>query len=215
MSARKQVIKKPARSYHHADLRRALMDAAIVYLRDGDVTGLTMQVLARAAGVSPGAPYHHFPDKLSLIAALATEGFALWLERATQAVAKAGAPRGQLEALAHHWLRFAEAHPAHYRVMFLPDVEDRVRFAALHETSGQGLTLLVDVLALCLPGAPLPVLLGRAVVVWSTLHGFASLRSARVLTNIPGLPRLASLERDAVAQVVATALLPVRRDAAR
>jgi AcrR family transcriptional regulator len=129
MSPRKQPIKKPARSYHHANLRRALMDAAIAYLREGDVTGLTMQVLARAAGVSPGAPYHHFPDKVSVVAALATEGFALWLERATQAVAKAPTPQGQLEALAKQWLRFAEAHPSHYRVMFLPDVEDRVRFA--------------------------------------------------------------------------------------
>ncbi|MBC7837271.1 MAG: hypothetical protein H7Y39_01305, partial [Nitrospiraceae bacterium] len=45
---------------------------------------------------------------------------------------------------------------------------------------------------------------------WSTLHGFASLRNARVLTNIPGLPSLASLEGDAVEQVVAVALLPVR-----
>lgn len=211
MVPRKKPIKKHASSYHHADLRRALMDAAIAYLREGDVTGLTMQVLARAAGVSPGAPYHHFPDKVSLVAALATEGFALWTDRATQAVAKATTPQDALEALAKLWLRFAHAHPSHYRVMFLPDVEDRVRFAELHETSGKGLTLLVGVLARCLPGAPMPMLLGRAVVAWSTLHGFASLRNARVLTNIPGLPSLASLEQDAVQQVVAAALLPLKR----
>jgi AcrR family transcriptional regulator len=210
MSPRKQPIKKPARSYHHADLRRALLDAAIVSLREGDVTSLTMQMLARAAGVSPGAPYHHFADKVAVVAALATEGFALWLEGATQAVKRATTPQSEFEAIARLWLRFADAHPSHYRVMFLPDVEDRVRFAELHETSGQGLALLVGVLARCLPGASSQVLMGRAVVAWSTLHGFASLRSARVLTNIPGLPSLRSLERDAVEQVVAVALLPVQ-----
>jgi AcrR family transcriptional regulator len=209
VSPRRAPLKKPARSYHHLDLRRALLDAAIAYLRGGDVTGLTMQVLARAAGVSPGAPYHHFPDKVSVVAALATEGFVLWLEGATQAVAKAPTPPDQLEALARLWLRFAATHPSHYRVMFLPDVEDRERFARLHAASGQGLDLLVGVLARCLPGAPRGALLGRAVVAWSTLHGFASLRNARVLTNIPGLPGLAVLERATVEQVVAIASAPL------
>jgi AcrR family transcriptional regulator len=189
-------------AYHHEDLRRALLDAAIVHLRDGDVTALTVQLLARAVGVSPGAPYHHFPDKIAVLAALAQEGFELWLADAQTAVAQATAPEAGLAGLAQAWLDFATRHPSHYRVMFLPDIGDRHRFATLHEASGRGLTLLVDVLARCLPRASETDLLARAVTVWSTVHGFASLKNAGVLTNIPGMPRLDVLETAAVANVV-------------
>lgn len=194
--------------YHHQDLRRALLDAAIDHLREGDVTGLTMQILARAAGVSAGAPYHHFPNKVTLLAALATEGFELWLERATRAVTAERGGAARLAALAHAWLRFAAAHPSHYRVMFLPDLEDRARFAELHATSGKGLALLLGVLTEGLPGAESALVKARAVAAWSALHGFASLRHAGVLTNIPGLPGITTLERELVHQVVAAALLP-------
>jgi hypothetical protein len=86
--------------------------------------------------------------------------------------------------------------------MFLPDVEDRVRFASLHETSGRGLSLLVEVLASCLPALPPPQVLARAVVMWSTMHGFASLKNAGVLDNIPALPSMRVLEQAAVESVL-------------
>lgn len=196
------------KGYHHEDLRRALLDGAIAFLRGGDVTGLTIQALARAAGVSPGAPYHHFPDKVSLLAALATEGFELWNARAAAVLATGGSVAQRLAGLGRAWLAFAAAHPSHYQVMFLRDVEDRARFATLHETSGRGLLRLVELLGEGLPGATPSLLLARAVAAWSTLHGFASLRAAGVLANIPALPALSTLEREAVAQVVAAALSP-------
>jgi len=192
--------------YHHEDLRRALLDGAIAHLRDGDVTGLTMQVLARAAGVSPGAPYHHFKDKVAVIAALAEEGFALWLKRAEAAISGANAPLDRLNALASSWLRFAVAHPSHYRVMFLRDIEDRERFATLHETSGRGLVLLVNILGDMHRGASRERLLALAVAVWSALHGFASLRNAGVLGNIPGLPSVGELEAATVRAAASAAL---------
>jgi AcrR family transcriptional regulator len=194
------------KGYHHQDLRRALLDGAIAFLREGDVTGLTIQVLARSAGVSPGAPYHHFPDKVSLLAALATEGFEQWNARATTVLAAGGSVAQRLAGLGHAWLAFAAEHPSHYQVMFLRDVEDRARFVTLHETSGRGLVRLVELLGEGLPGAQPSLLLARAVAAWSTLHGFASLRAAGVLANIPALPSLSALEREAVAQVVAAAL---------
>lgn len=197
---------KKKTAYHHEDLRRALLDAAIVYLRKGDVTGLTMQSLARAAGVSPGAPYHHFEDKVSVIAELATEGFALWLKTARDALARSDDPRTQLEALARAWLAFTAAHPSHYRIMFLRDVEDRKRFAKLHATSGEGLALLAGVLHRCLPGEAMNVVLARAVAAWSTLHGFASLRNDGVFANRPELPPLTDLENEAVGRVLSGAL---------
>lgn len=203
--ARKAPLPQPRKkvAYHHEDLRRALLDAAIVHLREGEVTALTIQLLARAVGVSPGAPYHHFPDKLALLAALAEEGFGLWFERAERAVRQAGTPEAALAALAQAWLDFATSHPSHYRVMFLQDIGDRKRFASLHATSARGLALLVEVLGRCLPDTPLRELLGQAVSILSTVHGFASLKGAGVLANIPELPAVAELEHAMVASITA------------
>jgi AcrR family transcriptional regulator len=193
-------------SYHHEDLRRALLDAALAHLRNGDVTALTIQGLARAAGVSPGAPYHHFSDKISILAAVAEEGFELWLGQALGLRAKAHNAKDMLEMLVSSWLDFTKTHAPHYRVMFLPDIEDRIRFGSLHATSGKCLALLLEVLSACLPGAPMKTLKVRAVFLWSALHGLASLRSAGVLSNVPGLPKLEVLERATVVQAVASAL---------
>jgi AcrR family transcriptional regulator len=207
MTARRAALAKPKkkRTYHHDDLRRALLDAALAHLRLGDVTTLNLQVLARAAGVSRGAPYHHFADKVALLAGLAEEGFERWLTQAQAIVARELPPSEALAALMQAWLDFASRHPEHYRVMFLRDIEDRARFASLHATSTRGLALLVGTLARLVPRATQRELLARAVSLWSSVHGFAALRDAGVLTNIPGLPPLAELEQELLTSLVGRA----------
>src|SRR5687767_2010801 len=68
----RQVAKK---SYHHGDLRRALVDAGLRLIAKRGVEGFTLRETARVAGVSQTAPYRHFPDKAALLAAVAEEGF--------------------------------------------------------------------------------------------------------------------------------------------
>src|SRR5215470_4643684 len=67
--------KKPARKYHHGDLRRALVDAALAIVERAGPGALSLRELARRAGVSHAAPYRHFESREALLAALATEGF--------------------------------------------------------------------------------------------------------------------------------------------
>ena len=196
-----------AKPYHHGDLREGLINAAVIRVREQGPESLTVRGLAAALDVSPSAAYHHFPDKLALIGALATEGYEIWMQRARRAVAAKSSPEAQLAALAHGWLRFAATYPSHYRVMFLPDLEDRERFASLHAVSGAGLALLLGVLARGMPTASPELVKARAIVAWSTLHGFASLRSAGVLGNIPSLPGIRRLEQEAVQQVIAAAFV--------
>jgi AcrR family transcriptional regulator len=62
--------------YHHGDLRRALLDASLALVAEGGIGALSLREVARKAGVSHNAPYHHFKDRGSLLAALAEEGFA-------------------------------------------------------------------------------------------------------------------------------------------
>jgi AcrR family transcriptional regulator len=63
-------------AYHHGDLRRALLAASLDLVDEGGIGALSLREVARKAGVSHNAPYHHFRDRGSLLAALAEEGFA-------------------------------------------------------------------------------------------------------------------------------------------
>ena len=67
--------RKSTRAYHHGDLRAALVASACQLLEEKGVTALSLREVARRSGVSQAAPYRHFPDKASLLAAVAAEGF--------------------------------------------------------------------------------------------------------------------------------------------
>src|ERR1700759_3881967 len=83
-----------ARPYHHGDLSRALVDAARRLLEREGPSALSLRAVAREAGVSPAAPYHHFKDKSELLDAVAMEGF----ERLKAALAEAFAAASGDEA---------------------------------------------------------------------------------------------------------------------
>jgi len=113
--------------YHHGDLRRALLEAAMVIIERDGPAALTLRAVAREAGVSPAAPYHHFKDKGELLYAVAKEGF----HRLKQAMANAVGPLST-HAMGVAYVEFAQANPALYRVMYdcarsmdtLPDSAD-------------------------------------------------------------------------------------------
>jgi AcrR family transcriptional regulator len=106
-----------ARPYHHGDLRRALVDAARRILEAEGPTALSLRAVAREAGVSPAAPYHHFKDKAELLDAVASEGWQML--DAAMAKAKAAAEgREKLTALGIAYVCFARENPALYRVMY-------------------------------------------------------------------------------------------------
>ncbi|MET0274519.1 MAG: TetR/AcrR family transcriptional regulator [Phenylobacterium sp.] len=106
------------RPYHHGDLSRALIDAARRLLEAEGPSALSLRAVAREAGVSPAAPYHHFKDKGELLDAVAQEGWTM-LDQAL-ATAKANAPslREAMSALGVAYVCFARDNPALYRVMY-------------------------------------------------------------------------------------------------
>jgi AcrR family transcriptional regulator len=107
-----------ARPYHHGDLRRALIDAARRLLESEGPSALSLRAVAREAGVSPAAPYHHFKDKGELLDAVAGEGW-MMLDHAIVA-AKASAPSIQaaMTEIGVAYVCFATNNPALYRVMY-------------------------------------------------------------------------------------------------
>jgi AcrR family transcriptional regulator len=104
------------RPYHHGDLRRALIQAAErILVRDGP-QGLSLRAVAREAGVSPAAPYHHFKDKSDLLSAIAEAGFDALSEAIRSALAAEG--EHKMVVIGAAYVKFAREHPALYRVMY-------------------------------------------------------------------------------------------------
>lgn len=113
--------------YHHGDLRRALVTAALESLPEVGAERLSLRDIARRAGVSAAAPYHHFADRDALVGAVAAECWQLLLAALEAAVAEAGDDqrrRFQLTGIAY--IRFAVAHPAHFRAMELPGIAKKI-----------------------------------------------------------------------------------------
>jgi len=107
-----------ARPYHHGDLRRALIDAASRLLETEGPSALSLRAVAREAGVSPAAPYHHFKDKGELLEAVAEEGWKMLDAAMARAKAQAPSAREAMNGLGVAYVCFARENPALYRVMY-------------------------------------------------------------------------------------------------
>jgi AcrR family transcriptional regulator len=106
------------RPYHHGDLSRALVEAARRILEAEGPAALTLRAVAREAGVSPAAPYHHFRDKCELIDAVAAQGWQALSEGIAEARRNAASPRDALADIGVAYVRFARQNPALYRIMY-------------------------------------------------------------------------------------------------
>lgn len=105
------------KSYHHGDLRAALVEAGLKALETQDIGEISLRQLAREVGVSPTAVYRHFPDKDALMAALAQAGIeqmAAWQKVAAEATGEDNA----FAATGRAYVRWALAHPALFRLVF-------------------------------------------------------------------------------------------------
>lgn len=111
-------VASEARPYHHGDLRRGLVDAARRILEADGPSALSLRAVAREAGVSPAAPYHHFKDKGELLDAVAMEGWEALGEALAAARANAGPDDVIVSELGVAYVCFARDNPALYRVMY-------------------------------------------------------------------------------------------------
>jgi AcrR family transcriptional regulator len=107
-----------SRPYHHGDLSRALVDAARRILESEGPAALSLRAVAREAGVSPAAPYHHFKDKSELLEAVAHEGWGALDAVLIEARASAKDASERMTGLGVAYVKFARDNPALYRVMY-------------------------------------------------------------------------------------------------
>ena len=105
-------------AYHHGDLKRSLVEAALALVSEKQDWDFSLREVARRAGVSHNAPYNHFADKRDLLAAVAAAGYEALRVRLLAAAADADAPEAALVATGVAYVRFGAENPAHYRLMF-------------------------------------------------------------------------------------------------
>ncbi|MFI1501000.1 TetR/AcrR family transcriptional regulator [Streptomyces platensis] len=156
-------------------LRARLVQAGVDLLTEEGVQALSLREIARRAGVSHGAPRRHFPTHLSLLSAIARQGFA---DLADKVAAEIGDhhrtdPRAQLMALGRGYLDFALTHRGMFELMFRHDLLES-NHLGLRETSLPLFQVLVDLISRAQPRSdlPPPVVAGA---LWSNLHGIAQL----------------------------------------
>ena len=159
-----------SRPYHHGDLRRAILDAAVSVIPEAGPAGLSLRDLARRAGVSHAAPAHHFGDKAGLLTAVAVEGYNLLAEELTGAQQRTG----DFLELGVAYVRFAVNHRAHFEVMFRPDLyhPDDPDLQTARERAGAALYGGAGSIPTGQRGPDVRV---AGVAAWSLVHGFATL----------------------------------------
>ncbi|MEO6525149.1 MAG: TetR/AcrR family transcriptional regulator [Gemmatimonadaceae bacterium] len=166
----------PPSTYHHGDLRAALVAAALHILEAEGLGAMSLRAVARAVGVSQTAPYRHFPDRRALVGAVAAEGFRR-LEVAMQRAMASNAGRIGFKDVARAYVAFGRANPALYRVMFGPEVADTHDLPELAATSTSALRFVQGGLEQ-LQAAGL-VRAGdasvMATITWASLHGLVSI----------------------------------------
>ena len=116
---RRPAARKPSRPYHHGDLRRVLIDAALQLVNEGGADAVNVREAARRAGVSPGAPFRHFPSRDALIQAVAEEAQRRFRAEIEQALADAPAddPLGRFRRIGLAYLRWAMRNPTHFEII--------------------------------------------------------------------------------------------------
>src|SRR6478609_8541931 len=102
------------RPYHHGDLRRAIVNAALDILRETESLEFSLRELARRAGVTHNAPYKHFADKRDLLAAVSAAGFDMLTKRMAREIAGLRNPQARLSAMMGAYIRHGVENPALY-----------------------------------------------------------------------------------------------------
>jgi AcrR family transcriptional regulator len=174
----------PERPYHHGDLRRAIVTAALDILSETQSLEFSLRELARRAGVSHNAPYKHFAEKRELLAAVSTAGFERLAQRMSNAMTGHGNARTQLFAMLRAYIQHGVENPALYRLMFggFLSTPDDGRPAIERAAAERIKALLTGVIVEGALGRAIPntprnerKIAGAILACWSLVHGLTML----------------------------------------
>ncbi len=178
--AGKQAPGPEPKPYHHGNLRESLLEAADTVLAREGALGITLREVAKEAGVSHAAPYHHFASLDDMLAAVAERGF-LRLREAMAERAQAVDTGERLLQIAEIYVSSARANPAQFRLMFGPLLARKTEFPPL-KVAAESAFGLVHAAARAHDAKNGSEL---ALVCWSFAHGLSNLLIDGAFDGLP------------------------------
>lgn len=177
-----------AQSYHHGNLKQALLETALEHLILNGPDKISLRALARDVGVSQTAPYRHFEDKTALLAALAAEGFRRLNKASGLVVNIEDSAEKALQMSGKAYIHFALDNPALYRLMFGPMLSPDDDFPELEEAGSQAFDVIVSIVQRGINRGEFvnkdPLLVANST--WAMVHGVSSLMLDRRFDCVEG-----------------------------
>jgi AcrR family transcriptional regulator len=191
-------------TYHHGDLRDALLRSAESILKRDGLGALTLRAAARAAGVSHAAPAHHFPDLSSLLSALAAEG----LDRLTDKLLEVENKEGDIPfQLAKTYVAFARANPALFQLMSDPIRLDS-KSSALQAARKRAISVLAGTRGANMEHLTLSQV-GAMTANWALIHGLSLLSLTGRLGALVRLAPEGTTEMDLIESAIQSMKRPI------
>jgi AcrR family transcriptional regulator len=164
-------------SYHHGALRETLLDTTLRLIQTEGIGAVSLRRVAREAGVSPGAPYHHFADRADLLAALSARGYDLLAAQLAAARTRTASPVRALAGLMRAYVAFARREPGYFRLMFRPELSGTRQHPGLKAAEHAAKEQLQAAVADCVDAGIVTADQAGVleVAAWSLAHGLASL----------------------------------------
>lgn len=151
-------------------LRRVVLDVAVAIARDEGPDAISLRKVARDAGVSHQAPYHHFGDRAGIFAAIAEEGFS------KLSAALINSHNKGIAGMCETYVRFALKHAGHFRVMMRNDLCDLQNYPSAVFQADRAFNLLLEEVTAALgDGASDDDIKTHTAFLWSVGHGLATL----------------------------------------
>ncbi|MGB3316366.1 MAG: TetR/AcrR family transcriptional regulator [Albidovulum sp.] len=168
----------PKQGYHHGDLRRALVDAALMLIEKQGPQGFTLSDAAKSAGVTPAAVYRHFAGRDDLIAECARQGFEIFADLMDHAY-NGGKPSAlsAFEATGRAYLAFARKFPGHYMAMFESGISLNTNpdLARASERARSVFARAAEKLSQHIPEGKRPPAAMFSAHIWAMSHGVVEL----------------------------------------
>jgi AcrR family transcriptional regulator len=207
MTRKVAVVK--TRAYHHGDLKNALVVAALELIATKGARALSLREVARATGVSHASTYRHFPNKESVLATIAEQGFRELTQQMRDAALQS--PSGPLQSL-HRvglaYVAFGVAHPHHLQIMFGDLITSHAAYPGLLEASSAAFEVLASSVR---AGQQAGVVRGSdarlvSLAAWSQVHGLALLIVSGQIPPEGSAPLQPDALADAVLNLLQTGL---------
>jgi AcrR family transcriptional regulator len=205
-----RVDRKAKDVYHHGNLRSAILAAATAQVRKEGTAALAIRDIAKRAGVSHAAVYHHFKDRTAVLAGVAEEGFELLARALDAAGESAEHPLERFRRMGLAYVRFASRNPRVYELMFGAEGAVRHAFPRLEAAAKRVFEQLQSTVAECQAARLVAEgdLRAHTLFSWSAVHGISSLMIAGQLRELDELQITPDLLAEMIVSRVFTGLAP-------